>query len=158
MHLSNMAICLMDSDKAIGGLYLDADDFLCTGFLCHSYRRLSEKRDAPSCFYRLTIITTICLYIRLTDWLPVYLHSISAPSTLQISPSLSINSLLMQQKENKLSLSWSAPCVWRHMVMVVMMSKNNRESWRREILTGLKMSLCFIFVSQHITPKQSCHS
>lgn len=48
MHLSNMAICLMDSDKAIGGLYLDADDFLHTGFLCHSYSCQSGKREESS--------------------------------------------------------------------------------------------------------------
>lgn len=41
----------MDSDKAIGGLYLDADDFH-RGFFCHLLSCLSGKREekTPSCF------------------------------------------------------------------------------------------------------------
>lgn len=49
-----MAICLMDSDKAIGALYLDADDFLHTGFLCHSYKRLLGRREGSSLLFLQT--------------------------------------------------------------------------------------------------------
>lgn len=133
MHLSNMAICLMDSDKAIGGLYLDADDFLHTGFLCHSYSCLSGKREESSLQFLQTDSQSPLLSSCMWDWLPVFRTS-QPSSTHAISPSLCINSPLIQQKENKVSLCWAVPCVWRHMVMVVM--KMERVDW--EILTGLK--------------------
>lgn len=51
-----MAICLMDSDKAIGGLYLDADDFLHTGFLwLLQTPAMRKEKAAPSCFF-------VCLF------------------------------------------------------------------------------------------------
>ncbi len=71
----------MDSDKAIGGLYLDADDFFPTGFLCHWWSSLSWKREeSPILFPRnwQPITITVCLYMRLTDCL-LYLHALSTP-------------------------------------------------------------------------------
>lgn len=62
----------MDSDKAIGGLYLDADDFLRTGFLCHSCRRLSGKREESSLLFLQTDNHNRCLPVYETDWLPAY--------------------------------------------------------------------------------------
>lgn len=60
-------------DRAIGGLYLDADDFLHTGFLCHCCRRLSGEKnnEAPSCSYRQTVNHRHCLSVGIWDWLAV---------------------------------------------------------------------------------------
>lgn len=103
MHLSNMAICLMDSDKAIGGLYLDADDLLHTGFLCQCITLGERGRDCPLSLQTdsqsLSLIVSVCLYTGLTDY-----TSSQHPLVCTVSPSLCINFPLMVQRGNKASL------------------------------------------------------
>ena len=96
MHLSDMAICLMDSDKAIGGLYLDADDFLRTGFLCHSHSRLSgwKRGELPPLS---------------PDWQSLLLSAWIWDWQTDGRYKLFINAA---KRRSDPSLSWTAPCAW----------------------------------------------
>lgn len=100
MHLSNMAICLMDSDEAIGGLYLDADDFLSmvASFVAVAGARQGAGKEAPSCFYRRQLITaTACSYMRLTD----YTTSCGSPDFQLIWFKVSINAAKREQSSSQ---------------------------------------------------------
>lgn len=123
MHLSNMAICLMDSDKAIGGLYLDADDFLHTASSVAGRAACHGKRGESSLlfffFYWLQSITvSVCLCVRQTDRLPVYPSS-QPPLAGSISPftwyKFSINAARRVQTISQLDCSLcikAQSCTW----------------------------------------------
>lgn len=66
----------MDSDKANGSLYLDADDFL-HGFLCHSQNCLSGRREESSLLFLLTDSQSLWLSVCIWDWLTDWLHCLS---------------------------------------------------------------------------------
>lgn len=98
MHSSKVAICLMDSDKAIGGLYLDADDFHRGFFLSLVELPVREKREnLLPVFHWLTANHISCLSPYETDCLhfPPNKFSIKAPGKLKERRN--------QRKENKLS-------------------------------------------------------
>lgn len=100
MHLSNMAICLMDSDKANGGLYLDADDFLSmvASSVTVTGAHQGEEKEAPSCFYRRQLITAAaCSYMRLTD----YTTSCGSPDFQLIWCKVSINATKREQSRSQ---------------------------------------------------------
>lgn len=108
MHSSNMAICLMDSDKATGTLYLDADDFL-HGFLCHSQNCLSGRGAESPLLFLLTDSQSLWLSDCIWDWLTALSLSTTLPHTTFGShcfPSLwklSINAAAKKERTNHLS-------------------------------------------------------
>lgn len=118
----------MDSDKAIGGLYLDADDFLHTGFLCDCCSRLSweRRRRLPPgffffFFYRLTVNHRCCLYE--SDWL----------LTLSLSLSIGLHrfQFILFKSSRRTSRRSARPqhmqyTVCRHIVMTVIKQQGGK--------------------------------
>lgn len=155
MHLSNIAICLMDSDKAIGGLYLDADDFLHTGFLCYCYCRLSGKIEESSLLFLLTDSQSRLVSVCIRDWLHVY-NASQAPVARTSSPSLCINSPLMQQKGEQTI----CPCVWMHRGSHGHGCHTREENGRLAARNSDKSKTESVFhdIRHYITQKHICHS
>lgn len=89
----------MDSDKASGGLYLDADDFLTMVASSVTGAHQGEEKEAPSCFYRRQLITAAaCWYMRLID----YTTSCSSPDFQIIWCKVSINAAKREQTSSPL--------------------------------------------------------
>lgn len=116
-----------------------------------------KRRKLPPAFTDWqSITTTACLYMRLTDCLSTL--PLNRPLAHTISPSLCINSPLMQQKANKPSLSWAPPCAWRHRAMHTHGCHGVKEKWEVGRENRSKTMSMFHYMQHHITQKNICHS
>lgn len=102
----------MDSDKAIGGLYLDADDFHHVFFCCLS-GRWGGGETLPV-FHWVTANHMSCLSAYETDWLR------SQPAVVPFKYILHLSTRKRTQRiENKASLTLNSWCPWKNKDMNV---------------------------------------